>query len=91
MRKVKLKVTGRVQGVGFRYATFQLANQLGIKGNVKNEADGSVTIDAQSDDHLKLQKFIHDVRQSPSPFGRVDYLDVTLANFPDLDDFKILN
>jgi acylphosphatase len=80
-----------VQGVGFRYATFHLAKTLDIKGTVSNEPDGSVTIQAQSDDKLKLQKFISEVRKSPARFGRVDYLDVNLANFPDFDDFRMLN
>ena len=91
MHKVTLTATGRVQGVGFRYATFQLANQLGIKGTVKNRTDGSVFIEAQADDKLKLQKFISDIRKSPTPFGNVTYLDVKLANFSDFDEFKMLN
>ena len=91
MNKVRLSVTGRVQGVGFRYATYQLAKRLDIRGTVKNETDGSVTIEAQSEDKLKLQSFISDVRKSPAPFGRVDYLDVKLANFSDFDDFNMLN
>ncbi|PCS02568.1 acylphosphatase [Lactococcus chungangensis CAU 28 = DSM 22330] len=80
-----------MQGVGFRYTTFQLAKQLNIKGTVKNENDGSVTIFAQSDDKLSLQKFINEVRKSPSPYGRVDYLDVKLDHSPDFDDFKMIN
>ncbi|QIW61075.1 acylphosphatase [Lactococcus raffinolactis] len=91
MNKVKLNATGCVQGVGFRYMTFQLANRLSIKGTVKNESDGSVTIFAQSDDKLSLQKFISEVRKSPSPYGRVDYLDVKIDNSPDFDDFQMLN
>ena len=91
MNKVKLNATGRVQGVGFRYMTFQLANRLSIKGTVKNASDGSVTIFAQSDDKLSLQKLISEVRKSPSPYGRVDYLDVKIDNSPDFDDFQMLN
>ena len=91
MHKVILIATGGVQGVGFRYATFQLANQLGIKGTVKNMSDGSVFIQAQADDKLKLQKFISAIRKSPTPFGKVTYLDVKLANFSDFDDFNMLN
>ena len=91
MNKVKLNATGRVQGVGFRYMTFQLANRLNIKGTVKNENDGSATIFAQSSDKLNLQKFISEVRKSPSPYGRVDYLDVKLDNSPDCQDFQMIN
>lgn len=37
-----LRITGRVQGVGFRYFTRKNANDLNIKGWVKNMPDGSV-------------------------------------------------
>ncbi|GAB2022606.1 acylphosphatase [Pseudolactococcus yaeyamensis] len=91
MNKVKMNASGRVQGVGFRFATYQLALSLGIRGTVKNEEDGSVTIEAQSDDTLKMQKFISEIRKSPTRFGRVDYLDVKLDNSPDFGEFKMLN
>lgn len=37
-------VVGKVQGVGFRQATVREANQLGISGWVRNQADGSVAL-----------------------------------------------
>lgn len=40
-------ITGRVQGVGFRYRAKQLANLLGVTGWVRNEWDGSVEMEAQ--------------------------------------------
>ncbi len=52
MRKVKMNVQGRVQGVGFRYMTKMVADQLGVTGTVKNEDDGSVTIEAIGNDDI---------------------------------------
>lgn len=75
MRKVKMNVQGRVQGVGFRYMTKMVADQLGVTGTVKNEDDGSVTIEAIGNDDI-IQKFIEEVKKSPSPSGRVKYVDV---------------
>ena len=75
MRKVKMNVQGRVQGVGFRYMTKKVADQLGVTGTVKNEDDGSVTIEAIGNDDI-IQKFIEEVKKSPSPSGRVQYVDV---------------
>lgn len=66
MRKVKMNVQGRVQGVGFRYMTKMVADQLGVTGTVKNEDDGSVTIEAIGNDDI-IQKFIEEVKKSPSP------------------------
>lgn len=43
-RRVRINVRGRVQGVGFRYATAARAQHLGIAGWVRNRGDGSVEI-----------------------------------------------
>jgi acylphosphatase len=44
----KAIVKGRVQGVSFRYYTKQKADQLGIKGEVRNLPDGSVYVRAEA-------------------------------------------
>ncbi|NND01242.1 MAG: acylphosphatase [Acidimicrobiia bacterium] len=43
-------VSGRVQGVGFRYSTEHKARELGLAGWVRNRADGSVELVAQGHD-----------------------------------------
>ncbi|MDR2464699.1 MAG: acylphosphatase [Streptococcaceae bacterium] len=73
MRKVFLNVSGKVQGVGFRWTTKKLADQLGVSGEVWNEGDGSVSIVAMGEDD-QIEAFIEGVRRSPSPLGKVDEL-----------------
>jgi len=38
------RVTGRVQGVGFRWFTSRAAKELGVSGTVYNHSDGSVRV-----------------------------------------------
>ena len=42
-------VSGRVQGVGFRYRAYHLANSLGITGYVTNLYDGRVELELQGE------------------------------------------
>jgi len=42
MERLTVCIRGRVQGVGFRYATLAQAQALGLAGWVRNRPDGSV-------------------------------------------------
>jgi acylphosphatase len=60
----QLRVSGLVQGVGFRYYVIRKANALGIKGWVRNLYNGDVEIVAEGD-RLVLESFISEVRSGP--------------------------
>lgn len=45
--RLSARITGRVQGVGFRNFTQMRARQLGVTGWVRNEKDGSVQLEAE--------------------------------------------
>lgn len=59
-----IRVTGRVQGVFFRASTKEKADQLGVKGLVRNEPDGSVFIEAEAPVET-LREFLNWCRQGP--------------------------
>ncbi len=56
-RTIEIKVSGKVQGVGFRNCVRNIAQKLSIKGEVMNLPDGSVKILA-SGEHVLLDKFL---------------------------------
>ena len=57
MQHVKIRVTGKVQGVYFRDTARREAENLGITGFARNEKDGSVYIEAEGSDDA-IQKFL---------------------------------
>lgn len=63
-------VSGRVQGVGFRWWTRSRALELGLVGSAENLVDGRVQVIAEGpEDHC--QRLLSLLRSSSSP-GRVD-------------------
>ncbi|HLL85519.1 MAG TPA: acylphosphatase [Longimicrobium sp.] len=49
MPEAAFRVSGRVQGVGFRWWTRLQARQLDLMGTVRNAADGSVEVQARGE------------------------------------------
>ena len=45
--RVHLRITGRVQGVGFRWFVIAEGRRLAIRGWVRNNDDGSVEVEAE--------------------------------------------
>ncbi len=68
-------ITGRVQGVGFRYFVHRAAAVEGLHGWVRNLPDGRVEIQAEGDREA-LDRFERQVLQGP-PRSRVDDMDTT--------------
>ena len=50
LRRIQVRYEGEVQGVGFRWTSKRLANELGLTGWVRNEPDGSVSMELQGDE-----------------------------------------
>jgi hydrogenase maturation protein HypF len=71
-RRLRLRVRGAVQGVGFRPHVYGLAAQLGLSGFVRNDAEG-VLIEVEG---AGADQFVHALRLAPPPLARVDSLEV---------------
>jgi len=65
IKSYNIKITGHVQGVGFRHAATKAAHKMNVKGFVKNEPDGSVLVHAEGEPE-KLTAFINWCHQGPS-------------------------
>jgi acylphosphatase len=64
MRTVRVVVTGRVQGVGFRAFVLREAHELGLTGWVRNHPNGDVEAEAMGDE-AALERFVEAMRSGP--------------------------
>jgi acylphosphatase len=64
MARYRLRVTGVVQGVGFRWFTLRVARRLGLAGWVRNDADGSVEVLVEGSDGA-VERLVEELRRGP--------------------------
>jgi acylphosphatase len=64
MDRVILVITGRVQGVGFRWYVLQAARALGLSGEVRNRTDGAVVVEAEGAREV-LERLLETAREGP--------------------------
>jgi acylphosphatase len=83
----KIRFTGRVQGVGFRYRTQMMAAEIGLTGWVRNEYDGSVIMEVQGIES-KIDRLIDTL--NGSRFIRITDMDIKRIDIvEDERDFSI--
>ena len=88
LRAVRIRIGGRVQGVGFRWFTRREAQELGLTGRVRNLADGRVEVEVAGP-RERLDAFRERLRQGP-PGARVTGLEeIELSSIPAWDGFSI--
>lgn len=78
---------GRVQGVGFRYSTQQIASRYEITGYVQNMPDGTVHLVAEGEKET-VHQFMDDLSQRLGQFIR-DFVDGKTDFCGEFDDFSI--
>ena len=87
-RQLHVIVSGRVQGVGFRYYTQIKASELGLTGWVRNLYDDTVEVTAEG---LKSQlvELLTFLRQGPRPARVIDVKIEWRAPTSTFEDFRI--
>jgi acylphosphatase len=72
--QLQIVVSGKVQGVGYRYFAQMKAVQFGITGWVKNRSDGAVEM-VTTGTKENLDLFIEEIRRG-NPFSTVDQIEI---------------
>jgi len=67
MERHRVRFIGRVQGVGFRATTREVARGFAVRGWVRNEPDGSVLLEVQGAAE-ELQRFLGALRARMARF-----------------------
>lgn len=81
-------ITGRVQGVGFRYSAVRAARSLRIRGEVFNRWDGSVEVTAEGE-RESLERFCEWLRTGP-PGAHIENVQITWTLFRgSFDSFEV--
>jgi len=65
IRSVKLKISGYVQGVGYRYFCVHQAGLHNICGYARNVSDDSVEVEAEGEEE-SLKAFIRQLERGPA-------------------------
>ena len=67
---LEIRVRGRVQGVGFRPTVWRIARDLGLSGEVLNDADGVLV--RVGGDERSVAAFVERMASEPPPLGQID-------------------
>lgn len=62
----RIVFSGKVQGVGFRYATKEIAKSFDVVGWVKNLPDGTVEVQVMSADKSEVAAFLNELTEESS-------------------------
>ncbi len=82
-----IRISGRVQGVGFRYNAREAASHYEIMGFIRNQPNGDVYVEAEGT-RTSVDEFIAWCRQS-APRARVDAVDVTEGEVRGFGEFMV--
>jgi acylphosphatase len=87
MKADNVVVTGLVQGVGFRWSARRAAERIGVRGWVRNRADGSVELHVEGDEE-RVAAMLAWLRRGPDG-AVIGDLEVVETATEDLERFEI--
>ena len=88
MKRLIIKVSGKVQGVFFRASARDVAGKLGLAGIVRNEPDGSVYLEVEGEEK-DVDAFMEWCRKGPAR-AQVQTLDTETAGLNGYVGFRIV-
>jgi hydrogenase maturation protein HypF len=87
--RVKVNITGIVQGVGFRPFIYRTAVKNGLTGYVRNRGDAGVEILIEGNEQ-RIQNFLHDLKEKKPPLAQIhDIITTTLQGKSEYEKFTI--
>jgi hydrogenase maturation protein HypF len=88
--RVKINVTGIVQGVGFRPFVYRIAVRNGLAGYVRNRGDAGVEILLEGEEH-GIQSFLRDLKEKKPPLAQIhDIITTSLTGENEHRKFAII-
>lgn len=87
-KHIDIRITGKVQGVSFRATTKAVADQMGIRGIIRNEKDGTLYMEAEGDDTL-LEVFVEWCNEGPDR-AKIENVEVTSGELKNYQNFEII-
>jgi acylphosphatase len=89
MKHLDITVKGKVQGVFYRASTKAVADQLGVRGTIKNDANGDVVIEAEGEPAM-LDMFLDWCNEGPqdAEVASVETSDGELKNYRNFEVLK---
>lgn len=88
MKHIEINIKGKVQGVSYRAATKAVADQLGVKGLIMNQADGSIFVVAEGDD-VALEMFLDWCNEGPQ-YAEVTSVETIEGELKNYRNFEIV-
>ena len=88
LSRVRVKITGYVQGVGFRFFAIDEAKALKIKGYTRNASDGGVEVVAEGE-KSSIDQMVNSLKSGPSS-AAVSKVKISYEDYRgEFNDFRI--